>query len=207
VKNAKPRLSSRPGPKIGKLSEEYLRVRNAQMRTKNLTAEMVLAERRGELIEKRLVERQAAWLLLAMRQKLLGIPQTYCRRLLNVGDIQQVAKILKEMSLSILSDARNLPSAVNPGWLDTWPRTARTPARPWSRTARSRRRGLRPKPRRCASFARKGAPSTDPNRLAKVKQDGEPHKVKADLRTVGSESNYGNGWKLNVAAGGCQPGK
>ena len=54
VKNAKPRLSSKPGPKIGKLSEEYLEIRNAQMRTKNLTAEMQLAERREELIEKRL---------------------------------------------------------------------------------------------------------------------------------------------------------
>ena len=67
VKNAKPRLSSKPGPKIGKLSEEYLKIRNAQMRTKNLTAEMQLAERREELIEKRLVERQAAYLLVALR--------------------------------------------------------------------------------------------------------------------------------------------
>jgi hypothetical protein len=45
-----------------KLSPEYLKIRNAQIRTKNLTAEMQLAERRGELIEKRLVERQAAYL-------------------------------------------------------------------------------------------------------------------------------------------------
>lgn len=43
VKNAKPRLSSKPGPKIGKLSEDYLRVRNEQMRTKNLAAQMELA--------------------------------------------------------------------------------------------------------------------------------------------------------------------
>ena len=77
VKNAKPRLSSRPGPKIGKLSEEYLTVRNARMRTKNLTAEMQLAERRGELIEKKLVEQQAAYLLVALRQATLNIPQAY----------------------------------------------------------------------------------------------------------------------------------
>jgi hypothetical protein len=44
VKNAKPRLSSKPGPKIGKLSEEYLRVRNEQMRTKNLAAQNRLPE-------------------------------------------------------------------------------------------------------------------------------------------------------------------
>jgi hypothetical protein len=86
VKGAKPRLSSRPGPKIGKLSEEYLTVRNQQMRTKNLTAEMNLAERRDELIEKRLVERQSAYLLVAMRQAALNIPQAYARRILNITD-------------------------------------------------------------------------------------------------------------------------
>ena len=46
------------------------------MRTKNLTAEMILAERRGELIEKRLVEQQASYLLVALRQAILNIPQT-----------------------------------------------------------------------------------------------------------------------------------
>ena len=77
VKGAKPRLSSRPGPKIGKLSEEYLEIRNRQISTKALTAEMHLAERRGELIEKSLLEKQAAFLLIAMRQKKLNMPQTY----------------------------------------------------------------------------------------------------------------------------------
>jgi hypothetical protein len=64
-KNAKPRLSFKPGPKIGKLSEEYLEIRNAQMRTKNLTAEMQLAERRGELIEKKFVIAQSPFLMIA----------------------------------------------------------------------------------------------------------------------------------------------
>jgi len=74
VKNAKPWLSSRPDQKIGKLSEEYLRHRNDQMRTKNLAAQMLLAKRRGELIEKRLVERQAAFLLLSLRQRIVAVP-------------------------------------------------------------------------------------------------------------------------------------
>ena len=58
VKAAKPRLKTAK-EELPELSREYLEIRNAQMRTKNLTAEMVLAERRGELIEKRLVEQQA----------------------------------------------------------------------------------------------------------------------------------------------------
>jgi hypothetical protein len=57
-----------------------LEIRNQQMRTKNLTAEMVLAERREQLIEKRLVERQAAYLLVALRQAILNVPQTWCLR-------------------------------------------------------------------------------------------------------------------------------
>ena len=43
VKNAKPRLSSRPGPKIGELSEEYLGIRNRQMDPKAKKAAMELA--------------------------------------------------------------------------------------------------------------------------------------------------------------------
>ena len=120
VKNAKPRLSSRPGPKIGKLSEDYLRVRNRQMSTKALTAEMILAQQRGELNEKRLVERQAAFLLIAMRQKILNLPQTYCRRMVGLKDASDAKKMLQEMAISVLNDLKDLPSAVtDPNWLET----------------------------------------------------------------------------------------
>ena len=120
VKGAKPRLSSRPSPKIGKLSEEYLRVRNAQMRTKNLTAEMVLAERRGELIEKSLAERQAAYLLVALRGAILNTPQTYCRRILGLNDASEASRILREMAFSLLNEIKDLPGKVtNPDWLST----------------------------------------------------------------------------------------
>jgi hypothetical protein len=119
VKNAKPRLSSKPGPQIGKLSEEYLRVRNQQMRTKNLTAEMLLAERREQLIEKRLVEQQAAYLLVALRQAILNTPQTYCRRILGLEDAAEASRILREMAVSVLNEIKDLPSkAVNPNWLE-----------------------------------------------------------------------------------------
>ena len=101
------------------LSREYLEIRNAQMRTKNHTAEMVLAERRGELIEKTLVERQAAYLLVALRQAILNIPQTWCRRLMGLNDAAQVSRILREMALSILCEIKDLPAKVtNPNWLE-----------------------------------------------------------------------------------------
>ena len=119
VKGAKPRLSSRPGPQIGKLSEEYLKIRNRQMNTKALTAEMQLAERRSELVEKRLVESQAAYLLVAMRQAALNIPQAYARRILNITDSGQAKEILREAMVSLLNTIKGLPNTVtDPNWLD-----------------------------------------------------------------------------------------
>jgi phage terminase Nu1 subunit (DNA packaging protein) len=119
VKNAKPRLSSRPGPKIGKLSEEYLRIRNRQMNTKALTAEMILAQRRGELIEKSLVTKQAAFLLLSLRQRILAVPDRLARQLVNIADVNNVRTILKQAMLALLTELADLPSKVtNPRWLD-----------------------------------------------------------------------------------------
>ena len=118
VKAAKPRLKTAK-EELPELSREYLEIRNAQMRTKNHTAEMVLAERRGELIEKSLVERQAAYLLIALRQAILNIPQTWCRRLMGINDAAQVSRILREMAISILGEIKDLPAKVtNPDWLD-----------------------------------------------------------------------------------------
>src|SRR4030095_8286650 len=110
VKGAKPRLSSRPGPKIGKLSEEYLEIRNRQMSTKALTAEMHLAERRGELIEKRLIERQAAFLLISLRQKILAVPNRLARQLVNIADVNKAKAILKDAMLALLTELADLPS-------------------------------------------------------------------------------------------------
>jgi hypothetical protein len=77
-----------------KLSREYLVHRNEQMRTKNLRAQMELARERGELISKRLARQQATYLLVAMRQKILNLSQTYSRRLVGLKDVREVQKVL-----------------------------------------------------------------------------------------------------------------
>jgi hypothetical protein len=90
------------------------------MRTKNLAAEMQLAERRGELIEKRLVERQAAYLLVALRQAILHTLQTYCRRILGLKDAAEASRVLREMAVSVLNEIKDLPDkVVDPNWLST----------------------------------------------------------------------------------------
>jgi hypothetical protein len=97
IKGAKPRLPKTNDKlptkaEISRLSKEYLEVRNVQMRAKAFMAETNAAARRDELIEKRLVEQQAAYLLVAMRQKILNIPQAWARRMLGLTDAAQASR-------------------------------------------------------------------------------------------------------------------
>jgi hypothetical protein len=117
VKNAKPRLSSKPGPQIGKLSEEYLTIRNRQMRAKALMAETEGAARRGELISLRLVRLQTSYLLTVMRQQLLAAPGAWCNRMLNLTEAHAARELLKEM---VLEELMHLPEKVtDPNWLES----------------------------------------------------------------------------------------
>src|SRR4029077_5609098 len=59
---------------IPELSKIYLEERNQQMRHKNMAAQLDLAIRRGQLIFKDLVVRQASFLMVSLRQRLLNLP-------------------------------------------------------------------------------------------------------------------------------------
>ena len=77
---------------------------------------MVLAERRGELIEKRLVEQQAAYLLVALRQKIMQVPQAHARRILGLSDYGKGREVLKAIMTGLLSELQDLPEKVtDPG--------------------------------------------------------------------------------------------
>jgi hypothetical protein len=58
---------------IPELSKIYLEGRNAQMRHKNQAAQLDLAVRRGQLISKDLAVKQASFLMIALRQRLLNL--------------------------------------------------------------------------------------------------------------------------------------
>jgi hypothetical protein len=50
---------------------------------------------------------------------ILNVPQTWCRRLLGLNDTGQVQRILREMTLSLLGELKDLPAKVtNTDWLD-----------------------------------------------------------------------------------------
>jgi hypothetical protein len=123
VTGAKPRL---PGngkaaskEEVSELSREYLEVRNRQMQAKAFVAETMAAERRGELISKNLITKQAAFLFVSLRQRILSLPQTYARRILNLTDVNQAAAILREAAVSVLNEIKDLPQKVtDPHWLE-----------------------------------------------------------------------------------------
>ena len=62
---------------------------------------MEIAVPRGELIEKAVVERQAAFLLTAMRQRCMSAPSAWSRRLLGINDARVMTEHLRDMMASV----------------------------------------------------------------------------------------------------------
>ena len=78
----------------GGLNAEYRRQRNPALQLKNRREEMLSARARGELIERRLVQLQASFLLTAMRWQALALPQALCDRLAAAANPLEVRAIL-----------------------------------------------------------------------------------------------------------------
>jgi hypothetical protein len=92
--------------------------RTAAVRANRMRSEMLLAKARKELILKELVEKQAAYLLVGFRQRLLSVPHAYSRRLLGISDAHEMGLKLREMALALLEELQDLPQKiVDPNWL------------------------------------------------------------------------------------------
>jgi hypothetical protein len=112
-----PKLAATPEAEdLQEQSSIYLRERNKQMRAKRLRAEMDLAHARNQLIEKRLVERQLAYLLIGMRQKLLLLPGKM-RTKLGENFSHEMVVGAKELVVEALNEVSRLPEATEPEWL------------------------------------------------------------------------------------------
>jgi hypothetical protein len=103
---------------ISKLSAQYLIRRNHAIDLKSKAAELELAVRRGTLVERKLVESQATWLLLAMRRKLMNLGSTHAHRFIGLTDMNQIKAILREIGLNVLQEVKDLPEIVHPNWLE-----------------------------------------------------------------------------------------
>jgi phage terminase Nu1 subunit (DNA packaging protein) len=94
--------------------------RIAATAAKRKQSELLLAKARNEVILKELVQKQAGFLLMAFRQKVLSIPQRYSRKLAELTDVNKVNQMLKEMSYTLLNELQDFPSKISdPDWLKT----------------------------------------------------------------------------------------
>jgi hypothetical protein len=104
---------------VARLGREYLEIRNRNQLAKTQSMEMQLAKQRGELVERRLVECQAAYLLIVMRQRLLALPAAVAPQLVGLNDEHQIKERLRREVLKALEEVACLPERItDEDWLD-----------------------------------------------------------------------------------------
>jgi hypothetical protein len=125
IAGLKPRVAAtKPDGKLSKqeshaLDAEYRRQRNHSLQLKNHREQMLLAKARGELIERKLVEFQAAYFLLAMHARMLAVPQAYAGRLVGLTDAHEASQILRAAMIECLDELKDLPAKVtDASWLE-----------------------------------------------------------------------------------------
>jgi hypothetical protein len=81
---------------------------------------MQLAVARGELIEKALVQKQVAFLFVAMRQKMLAALLAYHRKLLACKDSRSMVEGITDMMHELLAELHDLPRKItDPNWIES----------------------------------------------------------------------------------------
>jgi hypothetical protein len=110
---------------LARLSEEYFRTRNDQMRSKAAIAEMELQRRRGTLIDKKAVSDTVRYTLACFQRRVLLSPRTTARRLVTLGLVEEakefaVSEVLLKEAHDLLGELANLSEkAANRGvWLE-----------------------------------------------------------------------------------------
>jgi hypothetical protein len=79
---------------------------------------MAIAERRGELIEKSFVSRQAQYILITLRQAILNFPTRYARHVLGLSDEHQAKAVLTKGAHEFLTELANFSEkSIDPGWM------------------------------------------------------------------------------------------
>ena len=77
-----------------KIDAALTAARTELAQTRNQREAMAIAERRGELIEKSLVSRQAQYIFITLRQAILNFPTRYSRHVLGITDEHQAKAVL-----------------------------------------------------------------------------------------------------------------
>ena len=80
---------------------------------------MELAERRGQLIEKAVVERQAGFIFVSLRQAILNFPSRYARTMVGLTDHHQAKEMLTRAAHEFLNELAGFAEKMtaNPDWI------------------------------------------------------------------------------------------
>lgn len=102
-----------------KLNRALTQERISAARVKRQMEQMHLAKMRGQLIEKELVKKQAQFLLVALRQRLLRSASSHARRFVGITTAEEARSILREVTRQMLTEVKNLPDlVVDANWLE-----------------------------------------------------------------------------------------
>jgi hypothetical protein len=116
---AAPRELSKSEQEREQLDAEWRRKRIAAESAKQRLHEAKMLSMRGELISRQHVTRQATFLLIALRQRLLAIAAQHARELLNIADEREMALRLDAIVRSSLDEIAQMPLRVSDErWLE-----------------------------------------------------------------------------------------
>ena len=102
------------------LDKDALVARTRLVNTREKTARLQLAKAREDLIDKDLVQKQAAFLFVAMRQKMLAAPLTYHRRFLHLTDPHVALHRLQDVFNQVLLELKDMPKKItDPDWMES----------------------------------------------------------------------------------------
>jgi hypothetical protein len=78
-------------------------------RVKRLRLEMQVAERRGELISRETVLKQASFIFVSLRQTVLNFPSRYAREMVGITDPRQATAVLTRAAHEFLNELAGFP--------------------------------------------------------------------------------------------------
>lgn len=100
------------------IDSELTKARTELARSRHHREAMAIAERRGELIEKSFVARQAQYIFITLRQAILNFPTRYARHVLGITDEHQAKAVLTKAAHEFLTELASFSEkAIDPGWM------------------------------------------------------------------------------------------
>ena len=101
-----------------RINETNKRAHISETREKGVRMQLAVA--RGDLINKDLVVKQASYLFVAMRAKMLAAPLVYSRKLLAAQDEHAMQEALRAMMHELLAELHDMPRKItDPNWMAT----------------------------------------------------------------------------------------